>query len=152
LSAAVRVVDVAADAASRVPLRRFLPAAAAARLALLARFRDVLRLEDEPRDATDSASRVPLPRHMGPEREAPRLEHRELQLLVLVDELEAQRLRVEFPRAFMVRHVHCCRQEFSDATVRHVLPPEGRRASRSHNPFAGPRTVHGGPGFPLTTR
>src|SRR5207245_6978217 len=98
----LRVVDAPHDDAYRVPLRRFLPDADAARLQLLERFRDVLRLEDEPGDATDPASRVPLPRHMRPEREAPRIEHRELQLLVLVDELEAQRLRVDFPRAFMV--------------------------------------------------
>src|SRR5207302_1790347 len=104
----------------RVSLRRLLSDSNAPLLQGLERPVDVVRLEDQPGHASDPTARVALPRDVRPERDSARVIHGQLHSFVLVDEFEAQRLRVKLPRLVMVRHVHGAHQEFSNDGFRHL--------------------------------
>src|SRR5207302_10582343 len=104
----------------RVSLRRLLSDSNAPLLQGLERAVDVVRLEDQPGHASDPTARVDLPRYVRAERDSARVIHGQFHSFVLVDEFEAQRLRVELPRLVMVRHVHGAHQEISNDGFRHL--------------------------------
>src|SRR5205814_2752253 len=99
---------------------------------------DVVRLEDQPGHASDPTARVALPRYVRPERDSARVIHGQLHSFVLVDEFEAQRLRVELPRLVMVRYVHGAHQEFSNDGFRH-LPSSIPRGTETPLTVGAPR-------------